>query len=158
MDGADRAPVCAAELHLGALDRSLGFLLRIAQLQAFERFYAAMAAQGVRPGAFTILSVIGRNPGVRQGVLAQRLMIKRAHMAKIVRSLRDEGLVESVPAASDRRAVELTLTGAGRAHVASREAAFLGLDSGPPPGLDTAETRALVGLLRKLTGMEGEGA
>lgn len=142
-----------AEVDLGPMAGSLGFLLRIAQLQAFERFYTVLEGDGVRPGSFTILSVIGRNPGIRQGVLAGHLMIKRAHMTKIVRALEGQGLVSRRVADDDRRAMELTLTPAGQAWLAAREPAVLALDAMPPPGLSTAETARLTALLRKLTGL-----
>lgn len=153
-----QAPPAAdpSSLALGALEDSLGFLLRIAQLQAFERFYAAVAGHDLRAGAFTILWVIGLNPGVRQGVLAERLMIKRAHMAKLIRALELAGLVARTPSREDRRAVELRLTPAGRRHVELHAAAFFAPDSAPPPGLSAAETRTLIGLLRKLTGIGEE--
>lgn len=142
----------AGEVDLGPMAGSLGFLLRLAQLQAFERFYAALGAESVRPGSFTILTVIGRNPGIRQGVLAGRLMIKRAHMTKIVRALEAQGLVARRVADDDRRAMELTLTASGQALVAAQAGAVLALDAAPPPCLSAAETARLVALLRKLTG------
>ena len=75
------------EVRLGAMADSLGFLLRLAQLASFREFFEDLDGMDVRPGEMTVLMLIGENPGVRQGVLAKRLMIKRAHMTKMIRAM-----------------------------------------------------------------------
>jgi DNA-binding MarR family transcriptional regulator len=75
------APVRSLDqVKVGELSQSVGFLLRLAQLRAFEDFFSDNGPRGVKPGEFSVLWVISRNPGIRQSVLGQRLMIKRAHM------------------------------------------------------------------------------
>ena len=74
-------------IDFGDLTRSVGFLLRMAQLQSFDMFFARLAKHGLKPGEFTLLWVVGLNPGLRQGSLARRLRIKPAHMTKLVQRL-----------------------------------------------------------------------
>jgi len=140
---------------LGELATSTGFLLRMAQLRAFENFFARLDPLGVKPGEFTVLWVIGQNPGLRQGSIARELRIKPAHMTKLVRRLVESGHVARHTPAGDRRSVLLTLTPAGETFVAAHRGALLGLHDADLGYLTADEARQFVALLRKFTGMEG---
>ncbi|MFV0384386.1 MarR family winged helix-turn-helix transcriptional regulator [Paracoccus sp. (in: a-proteobacteria)] len=143
-----------ADPDLGQLVDSLGFLLRLAQLGAFGLFYERLAQTGVKPGEYSVLYVIRRNPGIRQGVLAQRLLIKRAHMTKLIRHLEGQSLIARHIPDDDRRAVELTLTQAGETLVAAHEQDMLDQAGHESERLTGDEARQLIGLLRKFTGIE----
>ncbi|MBV0911933.1 MarR family winged helix-turn-helix transcriptional regulator [Anianabacter salinae] len=121
---ADGAKTPDAPVDLGALGESLGFLLRLAQLRAFEGFFEAMGDHDVRPGEVSVLMLIARNPGLRQGVLARHLSIKRAHMAKMVAQMERSGWIDRRVPDDDRRAVELSLTEAGRKYLSQVQPAF----------------------------------
>lgn len=136
-------------LDWGPLGDSLGFLLRLAQLEAFATYFAAKDAAMPMPGSLSILMMLQANPGIRQGVLARALRIKRAHMTKIVRALEDAGLVQGVVPPDDRRSVELRLTGAGEAEAEQGWAAIRGHETTPPPTLTEGEAATLRRLLRK---------
>ena len=103
-----------ADVSLGALERSGGFLLRIAQLSAFQRFFTVFGESEIRISEFTVLLALSENPGIRQGVLADVLKIKWSNMTKLVRALEERGLVERRIPSDDRRAVVLDLTESGR--------------------------------------------
>jgi DNA-binding MarR family transcriptional regulator len=146
-DGAEPA------LALAPLTELAGFMLRLAQLRAFEAFFAEFGRRGIRPGQISILTAIGANPGVRQGALAKALSIKRSNMAKIVGLLESEGLIRRRVPRSDRRSVELYLSAAGQdfvdgalpdIHVNDREATAM---------LTERERTTLMRLLHKMTGM-----
>lgn len=102
------------DFKLGRIGNSLGFLLRLAQIDAFDRFFAEGDLAELGPGKISILQGVTLNPGVRQGVLAQALRIKRAHMTKIIRAMEGDGLVRSAVPPEDRRSVSLWLTEAGQ--------------------------------------------
>nr|WP_281065516.1 MarR family winged helix-turn-helix transcriptional regulator [Jiella sonneratiae] len=106
----------------------------------------------MQPGLLSVLITIGENPGVRQGVLANALKIKRSHMAKIVQGFDAAGLVDRRVPADDRRAVELTLTPAGRGRVAAAMPKFRTHETLSASRLSAAERRTLLDLLRKLSG------
>ena len=146
--GTDEAPVVA----FGPLAESLGFRLRLAQIKAFEDFFTAFAEEGLQPGSFSVLITIGENPGIRQGVLAGALMIKRSHMAKIVQGFDEAGLVERRVPQDDRRAVELTLTTAGRRRVEAVMPKFLEHEHASAAALTETERQTLLSLLMKLGG------
>lgn len=144
------------QVKVGELSRSIGFLLRLAQLRAFEDFFSENGPRGLKPGEFTVLWVISRNPGIRQSVLGQRLMIKRAHMTKLIRSMEDQGFVSRRIPDCDRRAVELTLTPQGEDKTNDAGALFFDYERRAGAPLDSAERETLVALLQKYTGLHGE--
>jgi len=142
-------------VDLGELGASLGFLIRIAQVQSFEAFYKALEKHGLKPGEFTVLWVIGLNPGLRQGAVGRRLSIKPAHMTKLVQRMVSAGYVKRTVPANDRRSVRLTLTPSGEAFVAKNRKELLNRHKAERSALSDAEFAQLVRLLRKLTGMDG---
>jgi len=137
-------------VDLGALGASLGFLLRLAQVRVYDRFFAAFAGTEVKPGEFSVLWVIDLNPGVPQGALARALTIKPAHMTKLVARMVEAGLVVRRVPDSDRRSVHLTLTPQGRAHLAQHRARFEALHEAERAGLSETEAQDLARLLSKL--------
>ena len=147
------APTAAEDVVLGPLTDSLGFLLRMAQVQVFDYFFADLGRFGLRPGEFSVLWVIRCNPAIRQGLLAQRLRIKRAHMTKLIRTFEDRGLVTRGVPDDDRRAVELRLTPEGEAFVTEHFDAFFTHDAHQPSRLDPREQAQLVGLLQRHLGL-----
>ncbi|MGX1307518.1 DNA-binding MarR family transcriptional regulator [Amorphus suaedae] len=146
------------DVQLGDLRSSLGFLVRLAQLKSYERFFAELSEHGMRPGEFSVLAVIGLNPGIRQGVLASKLMIKRAHITKLVRGFEDRGLVSRRTPDEDRRGMELTLTPEGQAFVAARAPLFHDFEARVPEGLTAGERDELVVLLQKFLGLAERAA
>ena len=152
----DGAAASAGEpaVDFGPLTELAGFMLRLAQLQVFEAFYAEFGERGIRPGQISILIAIKENPGVRQGALAKALSIKRSNMAKIVRLLASDGLIRRRVPASDRRSVELSLTPAGRALVERALPDIQVNDRVATAVLNGSERKTLMRLLCKLTGID----
>ncbi|MBV7379998.1 MarR family winged helix-turn-helix transcriptional regulator [Maritimibacter dapengensis] len=145
-------------VRMGEIQNSLGFLLRVAQIQTFERFFETLGDYGLKPGEFTVLWVIGLNPGLRQGTIAATLSIKPAHMTKLIGRLAKQGLVARTTPADDRRAVRLTLTDQGRTFVAENKSAFLAQNAFERNQMSPEEMETLIGLLRKLTGREADAS
>lgn len=142
------------EIELGELRGSVGFMLRIAQLQSFDLFFAQLSKDGLKPGEFTMLWIVGLNPGLRQGAVARCLRIKPAHMTKLVQRMAAAGFVRREVPGDDRRSVRLSLTPAGKAFVALRRRAFVELHRLERSNLSDAETAQLLDLLGKLTGID----
>lgn len=131
-------PTNSSTVSLGRLGQDLGFLLRQAQLKVYETYFRQCGEHHVKPGEFSVLWAIASNPGIRQSLLCQRLVIKRSHMTKLVRALEDQGYVSRRIPDDDRRGVELTLTAQGRTvveNIAKWFFAFedsLGVEMGEP--------------------------
>lgn len=141
-------------VDFGPMTELAGFMLRLAQLQVFEAFFAEFGHRNIRPGQISILVAIGENDGIRQGTLARALRIKRSNMAKIVRLLVGEGLIRRRVPASDKRAVELSLTPAGRTFVDRTLPDLCVNDRAATGRLTASDYATLVRLLRKLTGTD----
>lgn len=142
-------------VDLGEITRSLGFLLRMAQLRAFDFFFDTLGAHAIRPGEFTVLWVIGLNPGFRQGSIARRLNIKPAHMTKLVGRLVAAGWVTRTVPDDDRRSVRLALTSEGEAFVTHYRDQFLQAHLAERSNLSADEAETLIALLRRYAGIEG---
>jgi DNA-binding MarR family transcriptional regulator len=98
---------------LGDLESHVGYLLRRAQMAVFADFIAAQNGAIARPGQFSVLAVIGRNPGLSQSRLCDALGIKRANLVAVIDHLESLKLVRRDPSATDRRSNRLHLTAAG---------------------------------------------
>lgn len=145
-------------VRYGPLAGALGFLLRLAQLRSFADFFRSFEGQDIRPGELTVLMVLHENPGIRQGMLARALSIKRAHMTKMVRQMEEDGLIHRRVPEDDKRAMELNLTEAGRARVAVLGPILSDHESRAASGLTDAETAELKRLLRKMLAIGESGA
>lgn len=156
-DGAGAGPLSEPDEQdgpvFGGLADSLGFLLRLSQLRSFATFYDDMGDLGTRPGEMTVLMILAEVPGIRQGVLARWLSIKRANMSKMIRALETAGLVRREVPADDGRAMALHLTPAGADRVAGLRPRFAAHEARPVPNLTAEEARQLKRLLRKHIGL-----
>lgn len=137
------------DIRFGPLSESLGFLLRLLQLVSFQDFYTRFADSEIRPGEISVLILIDENPGIRQGVLARRLLIKRAHMTKMVQALKAAELVKKSVPEEDKRGIELHLTPKGKRYVNKVKPIFMEYEAVTRHGLTQQEKTELKRLLRK---------
>lgn len=125
---AANAPVKAAAptVDLGHLPDLIGYMLRRAQLAVFQDFAQTYAEVGIRPAQYAALTVIERNPGLKQKDVSAALGIKRANFVAMCDELEALGLAARRPTPTDRRSYALHLTRKGRTlmkalHTANRE-------------------------------------
>ncbi|RWI57102.1 MAG: MarR family transcriptional regulator [Mesorhizobium sp.] len=140
------------EIDFNGLDELLGFLIRVAQVQVFEQYEEIREKYDVHVGAASTLIVIGANPGIRHGVLAEALKIKLAHMTKMIKSFEERGLVQRQNISTDRRIVELSLTPAGRRFVDRIRPLMIDHDRSRLRQLTNPERSQLIKLLKKFIG------
>ena len=133
-------------------------MLRRAQLAVFADFIATQRGAVARPGQFSVLSVIGRNPGITQSQLCAALGIKRANLVAVIDHLEELDLARREPSKTDRRSNRLRLTDAGQRTLqialddqAEHEARIMNL-------LGTAGKQALLKQLAKLCELGGLGS
>jgi DNA-binding MarR family transcriptional regulator len=88
----------------------------IARLRRALRRGARVADPGnqLAVAQLELLAALAEHPGARPGQLARLLHMRPNTVTTIVNSLTGRGLVSRVTAEGDRRAVELTATGAGQ--------------------------------------------
>ncbi|HVV60612.1 MAG TPA: MarR family transcriptional regulator [Pseudolabrys sp.] len=102
-------------VDFGVLDGHLGYFVRRLQVWVFQDFIRSLASVGIRPAQYSVLVVIGANPGLSQSDLAHALGIERARLARLLHRLQRRGLTERRDAPGDRRSHALFLTREGQA-------------------------------------------
>jgi DNA-binding MarR family transcriptional regulator len=122
VDEAEEANAGPDALDLSGLNAVVGYALRRAQLAVFEDFIARFATLDLTPAQYSVLLVIGNNPGRKQAEIAAALGIQRPNFVNMLDELERRGLAERLPSATDRRSHALVLTKAGSALLARARA------------------------------------
>lgn len=102
-------------VDLGHLPERIGYLVRRAQLVIYQDFAQTYAESGIRPAQYAALTVIERNPGLKQKDVSEALNIKRANFVAMCDELETLGLAKREQIATDRRSYALYLTRKGKA-------------------------------------------
>jgi DNA-binding MarR family transcriptional regulator len=105
----------ARAIDLGPLPRLSGFVLRLAQLAVFADFIDACRRFDIRPGQYSVLTVIEHNRGINQTELSRALAIKRANLVGMINELEARGLAQRRRAEGDQRTFGMFLTERGTA-------------------------------------------
>jgi DNA-binding MarR family transcriptional regulator len=103
------------EVGLDGLVGHAGYAVRRFQIWIFQDFIRTLASVDITPTQYSVLTVIGANPGLSQMAVAQRLGIERARLVHLLDSLEDRKLVRRVRSRTDRRSHALHLTAPGQA-------------------------------------------
>ncbi len=80
----------------------------------FHDFIKTLAAVNIHPAQYSVMTVIGANPGMTQMAVAKRLGIERARLVHLLDSLEVRNLVKRIPSRTDRRSHALHLTPGGQ--------------------------------------------
>ncbi|ALE05199.1 MarR family transcriptional regulator [Arthrobacter sp. ERGS1:01] len=95
--------------------RRTAFLLSQLGALASARFAERTKPLGLTPSDAGTLRLLGRNPGLSQRALADRLGAVPSRIVPLIDSLETRGLVERTRSQTDRRNYELQLTAEGTA-------------------------------------------
>jgi DNA-binding MarR family transcriptional regulator len=106
------------EIALDALAGHAGYAVRRFQIWIFQDFIRTLSAVDIRPTQYSVMTVIGANPGLSQMAVAKRLGIERARLVHLLDSLEHRDLVSRARSATDRRSHALHLTARGRTALA----------------------------------------
>ena len=141
-------------LDLSGLTGVIGYTLRRAQLTVFEDFDRRFREFDLKPAQYSVLLVIGDNPGRKQSEIASALGIQRPNFVAMLDELERRGLAERTRSATDRRSHAVVLTAHGRRVLAraravqARQEVELGELLGP------GGREALVSLLKRLAAID----
>jgi MarR family transcriptional regulator, transcriptional regulator for hemolysin len=130
----------------GDLGWHLGMVLRGYQAR-FEQAVEGMPG-GVR-GYQVLSTVVHRDPPNQQS-LAAHLVIDRTVLTYLLDSMVDAGVVERVPAPSDRRSRKIVATGSGRDILARYEERVAAAETRLLSGLKPSEANMLASLISRL--------
>ena len=110
--------------HAAGAPQADGLAAGIARLRRALRRGARAAdpASSLAVAQLELLAAIAEHPGSRPGQLARRLNMRANTVTTIVNGLSALGMLERIAAEDDRRAVELTVTEAGRLAVLAWQA------------------------------------
>lgn len=97
-----------------------------------------------------VLGFFGRRPGATQSELAESSGRDKAQLARLIKGLRERGLLDGEPDAQDRRQVRLRLTEAGRLVIDQLRQQAQELAERAVTGMDAAEQAQLRGLLLRV--------
>ena len=110
-----KKPKDGTGICLGGLSDQIGYVLRRAQIAAFAHFNESLRSVDLTPGKYSVLLLIGENPGIPQGTICGALGILKSNLVAVVHELERGGLAERHTHGRDGRANELYLTAKGRA-------------------------------------------
>ncbi len=97
-----------------------------------------------------VLGFFGRNAGATQRDLVQHSGRDKAQLARLIKALRERGLLLAQADAADRRTVRLSLSAAGQAVQTALHRQARALSQAAVAGLSRAEQRALLDLLQRV--------
>lgn len=104
-------------IRLGPLADYAGYHLRLAQDASFQAF-AARVGGDLRPGFFTLLTLIRENPGITQTAISLASGRDKSTLTPALRSLEEGGYIGRERIDHDRRSFRLYLTSAGEEAIA----------------------------------------
>jgi len=98
-----------------------------------------------------VLGYVGRHPGATQSDLARDSGRDKAQLARLIKGLRERGLLTGEADEADRRNVRLALTSEGESVLRLLQQQTRRLASKAVAGIDAAERTQLVALLRRVS-------
>jgi DNA-binding MarR family transcriptional regulator len=138
---------------LGGLPQHLGYALRRAQLAVFADFIRTLEKVNLRPGEYSVLTLIAENPGILARRICQTLGIQPANFVTLCGRLESRGVVRRV--AIDRRSNGLHLTPKGRALIARAHILGAEHERKIAAKIGRAECRRLIELLFRIADLDG---
>lgn len=128
----------------------VGYNARRAALKIMGVFIERMARLELRPVEFSVLSLIGHNPGITSREICRELSLLAPNLVRLLGRLDQRDLVRREAHPDDGRAVGLRLSEAGQALLAEAEAEAAALEVEVTPGLSDAERAQLIALLQRV--------
>jgi DNA-binding MarR family transcriptional regulator len=132
------------------LETLLGYNARRASLTIISRFIERMTEFDLRPVDFSVLSLMGHNPGITSRELCNSLNILAPNLVMFLKVFEKRGLVARTPHPTDGRSMGLTLTEKGQKLMQKAEVAALESDASAAHKLSPSEQKTLMRLLQKI--------
>jgi DNA-binding MarR family transcriptional regulator len=98
---------------LQAVEGAVGYHLRRAQTVVLDDVGRRLRTLGLNPRDFTVMSVIGANPGINASRIAESLPMKRSNLSVLLVRLKRRGLVRRAAGEDSGRIQSLHLTREG---------------------------------------------
>ena len=146
-----RAPALGEEqVDYGLLAGLTGFSVKLVWILGHALLSREFGETGITPHRYSVLEVIGRNPGLQQTQLATALALSRPATTLAIDFWEQRGCVERRDIPGDRRSFGVFLTPHGEVEVERLRALVRAADAALTADLSTDETAELQRLLRKV--------
>lgn len=148
--GAVTAPQTVVAVDATYLQTLLGYNARRVSLQAIELFNQRMAEYELSPVDFSVLSLIGHNPGITSRQLCSALNLLPPNLVGKISVMEKRDLLVRQPHPEDGRAIGLYLTAGGNQLMVHAEKTATALEADVSNKLTNAEVKTLLRLLQKI--------
>ena len=140
----------AANVDYGLLTGLTGFSVKLVWVLGYEVLMREFGETGITPHRFSMLEVIGRNPGLQQTQLASALALSRPATTLAIDFWEERGCVARRRAAGDRRSFGIFATPRGEQELERLRRIVREADVALTASLSDAEARELRRLLGKI--------
>jgi DNA-binding MarR family transcriptional regulator len=140
----------AAPVDTRYLETLLGYNARRVSLKVIELFNIRMAAYGLSPVDFSVLSLIMHNPGITSRQLCSSLNLLPPNLVGKISAMQKRALLVRKPHPGDGRAIGLHLTAEGEAMMTKAESTAAALELESASRLTSSERKTLLRLLQKI--------
>jgi DNA-binding MarR family transcriptional regulator len=141
-------------IDFGPLDDKIGYLLRRAQIAAYQDFFDSFSDVDIRPIQYAVLTIIDCNPRLSQSQVSEALGIKKTNFVAIIDALEIRGFAKREPIETDRRYYALVLTDEGRALIRKLHKMAAELDRRITERIGAGERNRLMAALRSIAALE----
>ena len=146
-----RSPQLAqADVDYGILPELTGFSVKLVWILGHALLMRGLGDSGITPHRFSILEVIGSNPGLQQTQVAAALALSRPATTLAIDFWEDRDCVERRRLPGDRRSFGVFLTPTGERELTRLRSVMRDADVALTADLNTAELQQLRGLLQKM--------
>jgi DNA-binding MarR family transcriptional regulator len=132
------------------LETLMGYNARRAALKAIALFSQRLVDFDISPVDFSVLSLIGHNPGITSRQLCTALNILPPNLVGKISAMEQRRIIDRRPHPQDGRAVGLHLSAAGEQLMSQAEQAASQLEDDVTSGLTATEKKTLLRLLQKV--------
>ena len=137
-------------LDASFLESLIGYNARRAASCIIDVFLERMVVYGLRTADFSMLSLVGHNPGITSRELCAALGILPPNLVRIVANLDQRGLLLRKPHPTDGRAIGLHLSSEGKKMLRDAELTVRQLEDDASNQLSPSEQQLLISLLKKV--------
>lgn len=139
-----------AAIDYGLLATLTGFSVKLVWILGYGLLMRAFGEDGITPQRFSMLELIGSNPGLQQIQLGNALGLSRSAATLTIDFWEDRGCIERRSDKADRRSFGIYPTATGTAELARLRNLVLGAEAALTSGLTEQETTELRRLLAKI--------
>lgn len=140
----------AADVEYGLLTDLTGFSVKLVWVLGYELLMRGFGESGITPHRFSMLEMVGRNPGLQQTQLATALALSRSATTLAIDFWEERGCVVRRKVPGDRRSLGVFTTRSGEKELERLRNIVREADAALTGGLSDAEVRELRRLLGKI--------